>query len=349
MANDNIILRNVQHKRASANTRFHCLYGYYFLGLTRAQLAIIYRKSKTTVTNWISAYEENGLVTSKQRQQIHRKFSAEQRQWILALYQKNPVLYLDECRDLFQHQFNRRISGATVCRILHAEGLTWKALERRAIQIKEEEILRFCSEMNSFEWDIYMLVFLDEVSLDNKGVLRNRGYGAKGKRLFFRGEFVRRPRASFLCFLGLHGILDSFETEGTFTRKIFFDCCREFALRNDKVNRYPGYNSVWIMDGARIHCDPNIILYLRSIGIIPVFLPPYCPFFNPVEIIFGIAKSRIRKMYPENSNANMSHLALETFMGLEHHDCTRLYKKCGYFSGGFFDPSCGMTNKECAE
>ncbi|XP_065090135.1 uncharacterized protein LOC135711267 [Ochlerotatus camptorhynchus] len=339
----NVILQNVENKRASTNTKYHCLYGYYFFGLTRARLAIVYRKSKTTISGWITSYEENGLLSSKQREHVFRKFSTRQRQWILDLYHQNPILYLEECRDLFYQRFQIKISGSSICRILHAEGLTWKALERKAIQIKEHEILRYCSELSSFDWDTYQLVFLDEVSLDNRSILRNRGYGIKGKRLVFRGEFVRHPRASFLCFLGLHGVLDCFETEGTLTRKIFFECCREFALKNNKVLQYPGKNSVWIMDGARIHCDANIILYLRSIGIIPVFLPPYCPFCNPVEMIFGMMKSRIRKVYVENRNENLSHLALETFMGLENYDCTKIYHHCGYSPGGVFNPSVGLS------
>lgn len=244
----NIILQNVKNKRASTNTKYHCLYGYYFLGLTRAKLATIYRKSKTTISEWITSYEENGLITSKQRESVFRKFSARHRQWILNLYHQYPILYLEECRDLFYHRFQIKISGSSICRILHAEGMTWKALERRAIQIKEHEILRYTKEMSSFDWDTYHLVFLDEVSLDNQSILRNRGYGIKGERLIFRSEFVRRPRVSFLCFLGLDGVLDSFETEGTFTRKIFFNCCREFALKNNKVLQYPGKNSVWVMD-----------------------------------------------------------------------------------------------------
>lgn len=345
----NVILQNVEHKHASTNTKYHCLYDYYFLGITRAQLAVIYRKSKSTISSWVEDYEENGLLSFKQREHVFRKFSVHHRQWIVALYYRNPVLYLEECRDLFYQKYQIKISGSSICRILHSGGLTWKTLERRAIQIKEHEILRFCSEMSSFDWDIYHLVFLDEVSLDNKGVLRTRGYGVKGKRLVYHGEFVRRPRASFLCFLGLNGVLDSFETEGTFTRKIFFDCCREFALKNNRVNRYPGYNSVWIMDGARIHCDLNIILYLRSIGIIPVFLPPYCPFYNPVELIFGMTKSRIRKSYVENKNEKLSLLACETFMGLENYDCREIFKHCGYLPGGTFDPSVASNENKLVD
>lgn len=339
----NVILENVRGRRASCNTKYHCLYGYYFLRISRTNLSVIYKKSKTTISSWILAYEKDGLVTEKQRKQIYKKFRAEHRYWIVQQYQNNPVLFLDECSNLFYRNFQVTISAASICRILHAEGLTWKALERRAIQIREHEIFRFFSELNSIDWDLFNLVFLDEVSIDNRDMLRNRGYGVKGEKLVFRGEFVRRPRVSFLCFLGQNGMLDSFETEGTFTRKIFFECCRSFALRNKKVYRYPGANSVWILDGARIHCDQNIVLYLRSIGIIPVFLPPYCPFFNPIELVFGITKNSMKQTYNENRNENLSHVAISTFSAFSSYDCTKIFRHCGYLPGGTFNPTVGLS------
>lgn len=339
----NVILENVRRRRASSNTKYHCLYGYYFLKITRTQLSIIYKKSKTTISCWIASYERDGLVSERQRQQIYKKFRSEHRRWIVELYLRNPVLFLDECSDLFYRKFHMSISAASICRILHAEGLTWKTLERRAIQIREDEIFRFCSELNAVDWDLYNLVFLDEVSIDNRDMLRNRGYGVKGERLVFRGEFVRRPRVSFLCFLGQNGMLDSFETEGTFTRKLFFECCRSFALQSKQVLQYPGANSVWILDGARIHCDQNIVLYLRSIGILPVFLPPYCPFFNPIELVFGITKRIMKRAYKENSKENLSHVAISTFSAFSSYDCTKIFRHCGYLAGGTFNPEVGLS------
>ena len=128
--------------------------------------------------------------------------------------------------------------------------------------------------------------FLDEVGFDNRSMLRKKGYGLSGRRLVFRGEFNRKPRVSLLCFTGVNGVLETFCTDGTFDRRKFVACCRDFALTNDAVRPYPGRYSVWILDGAIIHCHPNIVYYLRSLGIWPIFLPAYCPFFNPIEVFF---------------------------------------------------------------
>lgn len=122
-------------------------------------------------------------------------------------------------------------------------------------------------------------------------LIRKKGYGRKGSRLLYRGEFGRAIRTSCLCFIGSNGLLEVCETEGTFDRKAFVEYCRRFTFsRQSKVQQYPGTNSVWIMDGAKIHCHNNFIYYLRSLGIVPIFLPAYCPMFNPIEFVFGMIK-----------------------------------------------------------
>lgn len=186
------------------------------------------------------------------------------------------------------------------------------------------------------------MVFIDEVSFDSRDMLRNHGYGVKGKKIIYRGEFNRRPRESYLCFLGQTGMLESYRTEGTFTRQKFFECIRKFALRSGKAETYPGRHSIWIMDGARIHCDKNIIMYLRSLGILPIFLPAYCPMFNPIEVIFGICKKYLKRHYVENSKIPLAYIITETFVKFGNYSCTALFHKCGYVAGSNFDPNIGL-------
>ena len=132
-------------------------------------------------------------------------------------------------------------------------------------------------------------------------MIRKKGYCVKGKRLLYRDEFNRKPRESLLCFLDQNGMRDSFHTEGTFDRKLFIECCKEFSLKSGHVFQYPGQNSIWILDGAKIHCHQDICFYLRSLGLKIIYLPAYCSFFNPIEIIFELTKRYMRRYYQECS------------------------------------------------
>lgn len=345
----NVILDYVKHGRASVSTKYHCLYGHYFLGLSRIQLATLYGKSRTTISSWIMDYERNGLVTKARRATVFRKFGKDKRDWLVKLYERRPVLYLNEAQKLFANKFGVSISASSICNILHANGLSWKVLERRAIQIRQADILRFKQELSSFPWDFHQLLFLDEVAFANLEILRNKGYGAIGKSLIYRGEFRRRPRVSSLCFIGQSGIVDAFETEGTFTRHKFFDCCRTLAL-SGMIQSYPGRYSVWVMDGARIHCDDNIIKYLRSLGILPIFLPAYCPMYNPIEIVFGLIKRDMKRTYTESDKTPMSVVVGSTLTRFSYYDCTKIFTKCGYHQGGIFNPTSEVfTNTASSE
>lgn len=330
-----MILQKTSKKHASPDVVYYCFYGYFFLGERKSKLAKTYNKNKSTISRWINQYLKNGFYSRSESQKL-TKFTEEQRNWLLNLYNKNPMVYLHEAKCFFTRKFQIAISASSICRILHHSGYTWKTLERRAIQIREDDIVRFFFEISSIQWDFSSLTFLDEVSFDNKGMLRNKGYGIKGERLIHQGEFVRKPRISLLCFLGQTGIQASYQTEGTFTRKIFFNYIKEFAL-SKKVRTYPGRHSVFILDGARIHCDSNITTYLRSLGLIVIFLPAYCPFYNPLEIVFGLCKKYMKTEY--NDDKDLLLAVASTMNRFGEYDVTNLFLKCGYNFSGTFDPT----------
>ncbi|EEY60647.1 uncharacterized protein PITG_13384 [Phytophthora infestans T30-4] len=129
------------------------------------------------------------------------------------------------------------------------------------MHIKDQDVLRFIEEQHHVDWSHHNLVFLDEVSFNNRGMIRK-----------------------------LNGLIDCFDTQGTFDRVEFLKCYQDFAYtKRNFVCQYPGSHSVWILDGASIHRHPEIVHVLWIIGIVPIFLPAYCLFFNPIEYIADIS------------------------------------------------------------
>ena len=83
--------------------------------------------------------------------------------------------------------------------------------------------------------------------------------------------------------------------------------------------------------------DPNYILYyLRALGIRVVFLPPYCPFFNPIEYLFGLIKKSCRSLYKEGER-NEKQILFKVLLEYKSFDLKSVFKKCGY-KVGYFDP-----------
>src|SRR5437660_1115159 len=61
------------------------------------------------------------------------------------------------------------------------------------------------------------------------------------------------------------------------------------------MNRYPGPNSVLVLDNARIHYDEEWISIVEGLGGRVLFLPPYSPDFNPIETVFSVIKSWLKR------------------------------------------------------
>ena len=49
------------------------------------------------------------------------------------------------------------------------------------------------------------------------------------------------------------------------------------------------------MDNLRLHKNPDVIEFLRARGCRVVFVPPYSPDTNPIEMAFAKIKHHVRK------------------------------------------------------
>lgn len=207
-------LVEVRKKHASSNTKYHAVYGYKHLNLSRRELSRIYGKDFSTVSRWITEYEQTGHFEKPRLRSPNKVLDEDHIKWIKELYESEPTMYLKETRDRFFERFGFTVHHSTICRTLKKIGFTRKVLERRALQIKQKEIDFFCKELQSFHWDLPNLVFLDEVSFNNTEMFRTYGYGQVGERILVHGKFQRLPRVSLLCFLGLDGLLETSITSG---------------------------------------------------------------------------------------------------------------------------------------
>jgi transposase len=63
------------------------------------------------------------------------------------------------------------------------------------------------------------------------------------------------------------------------------------------IDRPAGMQLIIIMDNCRIHKSPRVKEICRRHNVLLEFLPPYCPFFNPIEASFHDLKAYIRRHY----------------------------------------------------
>jgi len=81
----------------------HALYGYFYLGLSKTQLATIYNKHINTISNWIQRFESDNDYQRRSTKQ-KGQFTEEQRAWLLDFYTIHPVAFLDEAKAAFEQK-----------------------------------------------------------------------------------------------------------------------------------------------------------------------------------------------------------------------------------------------------
>ena len=68
------------------------------------------------------------------------------------------------------------------------------------------------------------------------------------------------------------------------------------------MNPYPAINLVLVMDNARIHKGGRIARLCQDAGVRLIYLPPYFPELNLIEMCFSQVKSNLRQTQALVSN-----------------------------------------------
>lgn len=124
-------------------------------------------------------------------------------------------------------------------------------------------------------------------------------------------------------------------TRGTFNRLKFQRALIGSILKH--LNPWPLPRSIVVLDNARIHMYAEFETAVHSCGAVLLFLPPYCPQFNPIEVLFGQLKRWLARhanlafgLYPER----VLEVAMPRCTKDEDGGGTGLFRHCGYDEGG---------------
>jgi transposase len=97
------------------------------------------------------------------------------------------------------------------------------------------------------------------------------------------------------------------------------------------MNRYPAVNSILVCDNARIHRGPRVERLCEDAGVMLIYLPPYCPELNPIELCFAAMKSNLRNTQILSYASDPEWEVRSTFnQVVTPHLLYNYYKHCGY-------------------
>jgi len=137
----------------------------------------------------------------------------------------------------------------------------------------------------------YKLYYIDESGIDNY-LYREYAYSPMGVPVTGRVRGKKYKRTNIVAAKCMNKIVAPMVYEGT-TDSILFECWFEKMLL-PSIPRY----SVLIMDNATFHKKGRLreLASLHDCDVL--FLPPYSPDLNLIEMYWACLKSRLRKILP---------------------------------------------------
>jgi transposase len=138
------------------------------------------------------------------------------------------------------------------------------------------------------EIDPRRLVFVDETG-NNITLTPRYGRAPRGQRCI--GQVPRNwgKNTTLMAALTLDGIQTAAVIEGPMDRPVFECFVEQFLV----PRLAPGQVVVW--DNLSVHKSANATALIEATGCQVVFLPPYSPDFNPIELAFSKLKTAVRR------------------------------------------------------
>lgn len=132
------------------------------------------------------------------------------------------------------------------------------------------------------------LVFLDETSLNTK-LTKTTGWAPRGERLIDHTPFGHWHTQTLIAGLRCDGLTAPWVLKGAINRKRF-----ELYIETQLAPTLkPG--DVVILDNLSSHKSEKAADLLKALGAWFLFLPPYSPDLNPIEMAIAKLKALVRK------------------------------------------------------
>ena len=169
---------------------------------------------------------------------------------------------------------------------------------------------------------IHRLVFLDETGTTTK-MTRRRGRARRGARLKADAPFGHWATQTFIAGLRCDGLTAPWVVDQPMNRQIF-DTYVETQLA---PTLQPG--DVVILDNLASHKSAKAEALLKQRGAWFLFLPPYSPDLNPIEMAFAKLKAHLRRIGARTIDALCN--AIGDICALySEHECWNYLKDAGY-------------------
>jgi transposase len=170
------------------------------------------------------------------------------------------------------------------------------------------------------------LVFIDE-TFTKTNMTRLRGRSTRGTRLIDKAPHGHWKTSTFIAALRHNRLTAPFTIDGAVNGEIFLTYIRQVLVPTLRKG------DVVVMDNLGSHKVPGIREAIEAAGATLLYIPPYSPDLNPIEMVFAKIKSILRKKALRTIEVLWKQLG-EISECISPTECRNYLRHAGYFQLG---------------
>lgn len=246
------------------------------------------RVSKSTAQRWVHEMSHDRVVSPIQKRKPRKKRLA-------ARVQKTSPLVEDM---IIQDPFMtcRELADKIGCckelvrRCIHRLGLSFKKARYYGVARNAEDLnTKFIHRRNQYILEGRPIYSVDETGFGRFSYTQSHGWSPIGQPLRVQKRKARETSTSVIACACASGWVKYTPIMGGVNRSAFCAFLKSLDLEP---------SAVLLLDNASIHKGEAVRSVCAEKGITLLYVPPYSPWFNPIELCFSIVKRR----YPKTSD-----------------------------------------------
>lgn len=170
--------------------------------------------------------------------------------------------------------------------------------------------------------EVVRFKFLDESSV-NLSLTRLYGRAAPEERVVDSTPLRSGTQTTTLAVIGLNGITAPLVLPGAVNGTVFYGYMEQCVA----PTLLPG--DILFMDNLSAHKVAGIEALVRACGALLIYLPPYSPDFNPIELAWSKVKTRLRQLKARTFDALIEALRI-ALLAITPEDVSAWFAHCGY-------------------
>lgn len=152
---------------------------------------------------------------------------------------------------------------------------------------------------------------------------RAYGWGPRSSRVVGYVPKNWGESVSLVAGIGMRGLIAPLLIDGSMTGEVFEAYIRQFVTRELRKG------DIVVLDNLAAHKRSGAREAIEAMGASLLFLPPYSPDLNPIELAWSKIKTTIRSRAARTPE-QLEQAAAAAFSAITTHDITAWMRHCGY-------------------